>query len=109
MSKTIFTIAVLALTTLTDQNANAQRYTFTRIADSTIHDFDPASTGAPSISDLGHVAFRTQSSDQSVTRVLRTGPGLMGPLVLIGDSSIDSEISSFSNNVSVNNNGQVAV
>jgi hypothetical protein len=87
----------------------AGEYSFTKVADSTIDDFDPSSTGAPAISDLGHVAFSTRSADGTVSRVLRSAPGLGGPLTLIGDDSINTDIASFSDSVSVNSSGEVAV
>jgi hypothetical protein len=88
-------ITVCCVVILTGPSAIAQNYVFTKVADSVTHDFDPSATGAPSISDLGHVAFGTLSSDQTSSRVLRSGPGLAGPLTTIGDDSIHTEIGSF--------------
>lgn len=102
------TAAWIALA-LHEQTAMAQEYTFTKIADNVIDDFDPNTAGAPSLSDLGHVAFSARSADRSASRVLRSGPGLAGPLTTIGDDSINTEIGSFFDTVSVNNAGQVAV
>ncbi|HYF13985.1 MAG TPA: choice-of-anchor tandem repeat NxxGxxAF-containing protein [Phycisphaerales bacterium] len=103
-NSSIVTWAVLAVV---GPCALAQEYTFTKIADSALLDFDPFSFGAPSISDAGHVAFRAQSSDQTVTSIWRTGASLAGPLTLIVDSS--GPVGGLSRNVSVNNLGQVAV
>ncbi|MBC7833565.1 MAG: hypothetical protein H7Y88_00510 [Phycisphaerales bacterium] len=104
---TLFTVTALAAALASAPGALAQSYTFTKIADSAVLDFDPSSFGAPSISDLGHVAFRAQSSDQSVTSIWRTAPDLAGPLTLIVDSS--GPVGGLSHTVSVNNLGQVAV
>lgn len=96
-------------TAVIQQTASAQTYTFTKIADSRTNRFDPSSTGAPSISDAGHVAFSTTTPNGSISRVFRTGPGLALPLTVIGDSALNAEVNSFSESVSVNNSGQVAV
>ncbi|HZW10513.1 MAG TPA: choice-of-anchor tandem repeat NxxGxxAF-containing protein [Phycisphaerales bacterium] len=87
----------------------AQEYSFTKVADSALDDFDPFSTGAPSLSDTGYVAFGTLSADQSSSRVLRSGADLARPLVVIGDDQVNNEIGSFFNTVSVNNAGQVSM
>ena len=92
-----------------EPEAVAGEYTFTKVADSAVHDFDPNTPGAPSLSDLGHVAFSVRRASSSNSRVLRSGPGLAGPLTTIGDDSIHIEISTFFEEVSVNNAGQVAV
>ncbi|HZW09791.1 MAG TPA: choice-of-anchor tandem repeat NxxGxxAF-containing protein [Phycisphaerales bacterium] len=88
---------------------HAQPYTFTKVADSALDDFDAFSTGAPSLSETGYVAFGTLSGDQSSSRVLRSGAGLARPLVAVGDDRVNMEISSFFNTVSVNNSGQVSM
>ncbi len=102
-------VAAFAFAVFNGQTASAQIYTFTKIADSTTDDFNPDSTGAPALSDAGHVAFKAQSSDQASSRVLRSGPALARPLTTIADDSINLEIASFSDSLSVNNTGQVAV
>ncbi|MBC7772923.1 MAG: hypothetical protein H7210_10545 [Pyrinomonadaceae bacterium] len=109
LKSVLFAAAVLSGTLLSGHRAFAQGYTFTKVADSGLDDFDPVSTGAPSLSDTGYVAFSTSSAGKSVSRVLRSGKELARPLVTIGDDSINVEVGSFSDNVSVNNLGQVAV
>jgi hypothetical protein len=100
--------AIVALTAIADPAA-ATSYAFTKIADSGIEGFDPFSMGAPALSDTGYVAFSSLVADQTASRVLRSGPALAPPLVTIGDSDANSEIGSFSNTVSVNSLGQVAL
>jgi hypothetical protein len=106
---TAATLGLCAALSICARLAVAQGYTFTKIADSTLNNLDPDSLGAPSISDLGHVAFSARSSDQTVSRVYRTGPALAAPLTIIGDDSVNTDIGSFFSTVSVNNAGQVAV
>jgi hypothetical protein len=100
-------LAPLAVALAGASGACAQPYTFTKVADSATLHFEPFTMGAPSISDLGHVAFNAQSADHAVTSIFRSGPSLSGPLTLIVDSS--SPLGTPFDNVSVNNAGQVAV
>jgi hypothetical protein len=110
MSKTVaFSVVVLLGTAFAaERDAVAQGYTFIKIADSAIEEFDPFSMAAPSLSDMGHVAFTAQVVDKSGTRVLRTGPALALPFATIVDSGLDPEVAGVFDNVSVNNSGQVS-
>jgi hypothetical protein len=81
-------------------------YTFTKVADSAIDQFDPMSVTAPSISDQGHVAFSAQSADRSVSKVVRSGAGGIRPLATIADSNVPG-VWPYLSTVSVNAAGQV--
>src|SRR5262245_39594414 len=106
---TVFSVAIATSLALVAPATAAGEYSFTKIADSTADDFDAFSAGLPAISDMGHVAFFVRFPDQSGSRILRSGAGFAPPLTSIGDSSINLDVSSFSDSVSVNNAGQVAV
>lgn len=84
--------------------ALAQKYTFTRIADSVTLNLDPFETDRPSINSVGQVAFRARNTD-GVQGVYR-GDG--GPITIIALDGRERDFSFMGRYPSVNASGQVA-